>query len=90
MTRPAALDSDELALLHPIPERRYPAHPHPLLLVGGDLVANALADDLTLELRKRQQNVQGQAAHRGCRVELLRDRNNDASLASKISTILTG
>jgi transposase len=38
----------------------------------GDLVANALADDLALELREGQQNVQGQAPHRGCRVELLR------------------
>jgi hypothetical protein len=52
-----ALDNDELAILRPIPERRYPAHPHPLLLRGGDLVADALADDLTLELREGQQNV---------------------------------
>src|SRR5438309_128026 len=27
-----AVDDDELAVLHPIPERRHPAHPHPLLL----------------------------------------------------------
>src|SRR4029077_19347977 len=40
-----------------------------------DLVADALADDLALELRKGQQHVQGQAPHRGCRVELLRHRN---------------
>src|SRR6516225_8784323 len=44
-----------------------------LLLRGGDLVADALADDLTLELRKGQQHVQGQATHRRRRVELLRD-----------------
>jgi len=42
---------------------------------GGDLVANALADDLTLKLRKGQQNIEGQPPHRGRRVELLRDRN---------------
>ena len=32
----------------------------------------ALADDLALELCEGQQNVEGQAAHRGRRVELLR------------------
>src|SRR6516162_7272112 len=57
------------------PKRRHPAHPHPLLLRGGDLVADALADDLTLELRKGQQNIEGQATHRRRRVELLRDRD---------------
>src|SRR6476660_3310707 len=70
-----AVDDDELAVLHPIPERWHPAHPHPLLFRGGDLVADALADDLALELRKGQQNIEGQAPHRGCRVELLRNRN---------------
>src|SRR5215471_17103233 len=69
------VDDDELAVLYSIPERRDAAHPHPLLLRGGDLVADALADDLALELRKRQQDVQGQATHRGCRVELLRHRH---------------
>src|SRR5467141_4271779 len=32
-----AVDDDELAVLHPIPERWHPAHPHPLLFRGGDL-----------------------------------------------------
>ena len=59
----------------PITERRHPAHPRPLLFRGGDLVANALADDLALELCEGQQNIQGQAPHRGRCVELLRDRN---------------
>src|SRR5215467_4750083 len=27
-----AVDDDELAAIYPIPERRHPAHPHPLLL----------------------------------------------------------
>src|SRR6516165_2483218 len=70
-----AVDDDELAVLRPIPEWRHPAHPHPLPLRGGDLVADALADDLALELRKGQQNIEGQAPHRGRRVELLRDRH---------------
>src|ERR1700730_4393585 len=70
-----AVDDDELAVPHPIPERWHPAHPHPLLFRGGDLVADALADDLALELRKGQQNIEGQAPHRGRRIELLRHRN---------------
>jgi len=39
-------------VVDPIPKRRHAAHPHPLLFRGGDLIADALADDLTLELRK--------------------------------------
>ena len=42
-----------------------------------------LADDLPLELREGQQNNQGQAPHRGCRVELLRDRNERGALGIK-------
>src|SRR4029077_2782639 len=70
-----ALDDDEPAVLCPIPERRHAPHPHPFLLRGGDLVADALADDLALELCEGQQNVEGQAPHRGRRVELLRHRH---------------
>src|SRR6516165_2202542 len=70
-----AVDDDKPVVLHPIPERWHASHPHPFLLRGGDLVADALADDLALELREGQQNIEGQAPHRGRRVELLRDRN---------------
>ena len=59
----------------PITERWDATHPHPFSFRGGDLVADAFADDLALELREGQQNIQGQAPHRGRRVELLRDRN---------------
>jgi len=58
---------------------RHAAHPHPFLFRGGDLVADALADDLALKLRKGQQDVQGQAPHRGRRIELLRHRNEGAA-----------
>src|SRR6266478_6151020 len=68
-----AVDDDELAVLRPVTERRHAAHPHPLLFRGGDLVADTLADDLALELREGQQHVEGQAPHRGRRVELLSD-----------------
>jgi hypothetical protein len=70
-----AVDDDELAVLRLIGERRHTAHPHPLLYRGGDLVADAFADDLALELREGQQHIQDQAPHRGRRVKLLRDRN---------------
>src|SRR5882762_3796460 len=37
-----ALGDDQLAVLCPIPERWHAAHPHPFLLRGGNLVADAL------------------------------------------------
>src|SRR6266404_8631406 len=44
----------------------YPApHPHSLLLGSGDLVADPLACDFALELRKGQKDIEGQAPHRG-------------------------
>src|ERR1700724_574047 len=61
-----AFDDDELAVLRLITERRHPTHPHPLPFRGGDLVANAFADDLALELREGQQNVEGQAVESEC------------------------
>ena len=51
------------------------ARPFSLAALGGDLVADAFADDLALELGERQQNVQRQSAHRVGRIELLRDRD---------------
>src|SRR5438034_6602352 len=36
-----AVDDDELAVLRLVTERRHPAHPHPLLFRGGNLVADA-------------------------------------------------
>jgi hypothetical protein len=71
----ASLSMIELAALHPIAEGRHAAHPHPLPLRGSDLVADALADDLALELGKEQVHIQGQPPYPGRWVELLRDRN---------------
>src|SRR6266436_1690359 len=54
----------------------YPAsHPHSLLLGCGDLVADPLTGDFALELRKGQKDIEGQAPHRRCGVELLGDRD---------------
>ena len=64
---------DQLAVDGVVAERRQSPHPHALLLRGRDLVADALARDLALELGERQQNVQGQPSHRGRRIERLGD-----------------
>jgi hypothetical protein len=48
-----------------------PSYPQPFALGSADLVANPLAGDLALELRKGQQHVEGQTAHRGRGIELL-------------------
>jgi hypothetical protein len=52
----------------------------PFLLRGGDLVADALAGYLALELGEGQQHIEGQPSHRGRRVELLRDRHERHAL----------
>src|SRR5438132_5478520 len=55
-----AVDDDQLAVARLVPERRHAAHPHPFLLRGGDLVADALADDLALELDPPRREVSQQ------------------------------
>ena len=60
----SVLVDDELAVFDVVAERGLTAHPHALLLGGRDLVADALAGDLALELGKRQEDVERQAAHR--------------------------
>ena len=52
--------------------------PFPFSALGSDFVADPLADDLSLELGKGQQDIQRQPAHRVGRVELLgyRDEGN--------------
>jgi hypothetical protein len=58
-----------------IAERHHAADPQSLSLRGRDLVADALAGHLALELGKGEQHVQGQPPHRGGRIELLGDRD---------------
>jgi hypothetical protein len=48
---------DQLPFPDVVAERHIAAHPHALLLRRGDLVANALARDLALELGEREQHV---------------------------------
>src|SRR2546421_775604 len=61
---------DERALVGVIAQRHIAAHPHALFLRGGDLVADAFAGDLALELGKGRQHIDDEPpdlafAHRG-------------------------
>src|SRR5437773_2661721 len=71
---------DQRALARVIAQRHIAAHPHALLLRGGDLVADPFAGDLTLELRKGQQHIERQPPHRACGVELLGYRDERHTL----------
>src|SRR5437868_4351664 len=76
---------DERALARFIAQRHIAAHPHALLLRGGDLVADAFTGDLALELGEGQQHVERQASELvvlNCCVT----ETNDTASASKSST----
>ena len=64
---------DQLAISNIVTERHWATHPHALLLGRGDLVADALAGNLALELREREQDVERQSSHAGGSVERLRN-----------------
>src|ERR1019366_9319283 len=55
---------NELAVTHLVAERDHAPHPHALALGGRNLVADALAGYLALELREREQDIERQAPHR--------------------------
>src|ERR1019366_5029892 len=58
------------------------AHPHALGLRRGDLVANALARDLALELGEREQHVERQTPHRVVVLNCCVTETNEASWAT--------
>jgi len=66
-----------------VPERRRTAAPFAPLLRRRDLVPDALADDLTLELGERQEDVEREPAHRMGRVEVLGNRDERNLVAIK-------
>ena len=66
------IDGDP-SVLGVVAERRHSTDPKPFALGGGDLVPDALRGDLSLELRKGQQDVEREPPHRRGRVELLGD-----------------
>src|SRR6266481_4236799 len=55
---------NQLAVPDLIAKRRPAAHPHPLPAGSRKLVADAFADNLSFELGKGQENVEGQSPHR--------------------------
>ena len=69
------LVDDEFSVFDVVAERRLAAHPKSLLLRRRDLVADALARNLALELGEGQQHVERQPPHAGCRIEGLGDRD---------------
>src|SRR5712672_2463597 len=78
----------ELSIHRVIAERRLATHPHALLLGCRDLVTDALAGDLALELSERQENIERQAAHRAGGVELLGHRHErDAVLVEDLDDL---
>src|SRR5258708_4229424 len=66
---------DELAVADLIAERGPTPHPHALLPGGGDLVADALANDLPFELGEGHEHVERHPPHGALGIERLRDRH---------------
>ena len=79
-------DSVELGVAAPL--GAVAAHPHAFLLRSRDLVADAFAGDLALELGEGEQHVEGQPPHRCRGVERWVTETKDTFRLSKISTIL--
>ena len=69
------LDDMQCPVRDPVAQRNHAAHPHPLLLRGGDLVPDPLAGDLPFELGEGQEHVEGQTSHAGRGVERLGHRH---------------
>src|SRR6185437_8632095 len=63
--------NDQLAVLDHIAKRGDTAHPHAFLLGCRDLVPDLLPGDLTLELGKGEEDVEGKSPHGGGGIELL-------------------
>ena len=77
----ALVVDEQFPVLDAVAVGRHAAHPHALLTAGGDLVADALSCDLSLELGEAEQDVQRQPPHRRGRVERLCDRNEGHVIA---------
>ena len=71
---------DELAVLDVVSERHRSAHPQASHPAGPHLVADALGGDLSLELCKAEQDIEGQPPHGGRGIEALRDTDERHSV----------
>ena len=69
----------QLAVVGVVSDGRIAAHPHALLLGGGDLVTDPLPCDLPLELGEGEKHVEGEPSHRGGGLRLCRRRRASAS-----------
>src|SRR5829696_5817646 len=65
----------ELFVMDIVPEGNRPTHAHAFLFGSGDLVPDAFARDLPLELSKGEQYIQREPPHGVRGVELLGDGN---------------
>lgn len=69
------LDDGETSFMRAVAKRRYAAHPHAFGFRCGNLVADSLCGDLSLELGKGEKHVEREPAHARRCIERLRDRN---------------
>src|SRR5271168_5385507 len=69
------LDDAKGAILDPVAQRDYAAHPYSLLLRSRDLISDPFARNLTLELGEGQQHIEDQPSHAGRGVERLGHRD---------------
>jgi hypothetical protein len=76
----AILDDVQGAILDPVAQRDYAAHPHSLLFRSRDLISDPPARDLPPELGEGQQHIEGQASHAGRGVERLGHRDEGDAL----------
>src|ERR1700686_3731790 len=82
------LVGDQLLVLDLIAQGNHAADPKASLFRCGDLVADALAGDLALELGEGQQHVEGQSPHAGRGVEGLGHRDEgDAVLIEQLDEL---
>ena len=68
------IDDVQTALLDPVAQRDYAAHPHSLLFRSRDLISDPLAGDFPFELGEGQEHVKGQPSHARRGVERLGHR----------------
>ena len=80
--------TDEFAVLYPMPKQQHPADPHPFAFQGGNLIADALTNDLALELSKRQKDIEGQRPMKMVVLNCWITETKEALIRSRVSTIL--
>src|SRR5688500_3045988 len=77
MTNPFGFfrDDSHLTVLYGVAKGEGTSDPDALLFGGCHLVSDAFRGDLSFELSKGQENIEGKASHGRCGIELLGDRD---------------